>query len=78
MVLSYPPIPPLRIGRAGQDVVLSWPLCFSNVTALAATNLAPPVNWTALDMNAIVRGATNCWLTVPTAPGIGFYWLRSP
>jgi len=77
VLLSYPPVPPFVIARSGANVVLSWPVVFSNFTALAASNLVPPVVWTPTATNLIVRGATNASLTFPIAPGSRFYRLRS-
>ncbi|HWX22506.1 MAG TPA: LamG-like jellyroll fold domain-containing protein [Candidatus Binatia bacterium] len=77
VVLSYPPFPPLLAGRSGQNIVLSWPVSFSNFLVLSTTNLSPPVAWTALGTNSFVRSATNISLTAPATSGNNFYRLRS-
>jgi hypothetical protein len=77
VVLSYPPTPPLLIAKSGTNVVLSWPVAFSNFTALAASTLSSPITWTPIPTNLIVRSATNASLTVPLAPPAKYFRLRS-
>jgi len=78
VILSYLPTPPLLIARSGANVVLSWPVAFSNFTAVTGSNLLSPVaNWTQISTNLIVRGATNASLTLPIAPASSFYRLKS-
>ena len=77
IVLTYLPVPPFAIARAGTNVVLSWPVIFSNFTAAVATSLPQTNAWTLLPTNSIVRDATNATLTLPVVPGKQFYRLRS-
>jgi len=40
--------PTLAIQRLGANVILTWPTNFAGFNLQTATNLAPPVNWSAL------------------------------
>jgi hypothetical protein len=77
VVLSYLPLPPFLIASSGTNIVLSWPVSFSNFTALVTTNLAPPVLWTPTPTNLVVPGPTNLSLTLPISYQNNFFRLKS-
>jgi hypothetical protein len=77
VVLTYSAIPPLAAARSGANILLSWPVVFSNYLAQSATNLSSPIAWTSLPTNSIIRAATNASLTLPIAPGNKYFRLRS-
>jgi hypothetical protein len=77
VALSYLPVPPFAFAKSGPNLVLTWPVAFSNFTAQVATNLSAPIAWTTVSTNLIIRSATNASLTLPITPGNKFFRLRS-
>jgi uncharacterized repeat protein (TIGR03803 family) len=63
--------PMLAIALAGTNVVVTWPTSFSGYNLFSTTNLAPPVNWSAVAGQYVVTNAIS-------AAKQKFYRLRNP
>jgi uncharacterized repeat protein (TIGR03803 family) len=63
--------PMLTITRAGTNVVVSWPTNYTGYSLHSATNLAPPVNWSAVAGQYFVTNAIS-------AAKQKFYLLSNP
>ncbi len=71
-------LPTLSLARANGLATFRWPAEASSFGLRAATNLVPPVTWTAVtNVPALTNGA---WTVVLPAPADGprFYQLQSP
>ena len=75
-VLVNPP-PALKIARAGQNIVLSWPLWASNFVPQSADAVLPPVTWTNVAGSVVVSNGENV-VTLPMTGSTKFYRLSSP
>ena len=65
---------PLNISHSGNSLTFSWPVSVGSYGVQSATNLAPPVTWTAVTNIAVVANGTNT-VTVPVSTGTKFFRL---
>jgi uncharacterized repeat protein (TIGR01451 family) len=68
---------PLRLEAtvSGADIQIAWPAAASNVTLERATNLTPPVVWTAVTNMPVLVGDKKV-VTLPVGNGNEFFRLR--
>ena len=74
--VAMPPIPSLKATLTNNALVLSWPLTATTFSLSSATNLTPPVAWTAVATPTTNLNGQITATLVPTAQA-RFYRLRS-
>jgi hypothetical protein len=71
------PLPALSMSVSANAVVISWPGWANDWNLYAASNLMPPVVWTAV--TNLANGSNGVFnVTLPIGLGIQFYRLGSP
>jgi hypothetical protein len=69
-------VPSLNIARDGANIVLSWPMAFSNFRLETCSGL-DGAKWSAIEPNKIVQNAGNFTITLPISDAGRIYRLTS-
>jgi hypothetical protein len=67
-------LPSLKIGRSGDDLLVSWPALAEGYTLETASSLSAPI-WTTVSTAPIAIGTMN-QVTLPNTNGQAYYRLR--
>ena len=70
-----PPSPVLTVTTASTGVAISWSALLTTYTLEAATNLVPPISWSAVTNTPQPVGGLQT-VTLPTTPGLQFFRLH--
>jgi hypothetical protein len=73
LIVTTPPV--LAIVPAGTNVVVSWPLSASGYQLFSATNLAPSVGWSGVNLQSLTNGL-QISVTIPRTNGTIFFRLQ--
>lgn len=76
-VALRPPTLGFAVTGTGGTFTASWPTWGSNWTLWSATNLSPPVTWSAVT-NSVASSNGQLTITVPINPGGTYFRLTSP
>jgi hypothetical protein len=76
--ITVNPPPSLKIARAGQNIVLSWPLWATNfLLQQSGSGLSPSATWTNLSGTVAVASGENV-VTLPLNDAMMFFRLSRP
>jgi hypothetical protein len=64
-VSAFVPLPILSAAASNSTLVVSWPLTASSYSLACATNLSPPVTWTAVTNAPVTTNGSSTVIIVP-------------